>query len=152
VRLIANARRLATMKAAHAVRARNESHAHLSAEKELRAAAHGVRHSAQSVLDMAELAAESGLSRLALYERLRLLGLARGQFAEAALEGARLEENAAVRSAQAQASKELSVLMDRKHRKLDFWASRAERIQINRTEHRDQVQAEEEHACRQFRQ
>ncbi|WP_368565620.1 hypothetical protein [Pseudoxanthomonas sp. UTMC 1351] len=128
--------------------ARKQAHGHRQAEQELREAAVAARLSGQHALEMAALTPENGLSRQALYERLRQLSEARAQVAETALESGRLDEQAQARAQQAQQAQAQGLLLERKQRKLDHWAKQMHRIARARLQRRSQEHTQEEHACR----
>jgi hypothetical protein len=148
MRWLTDARRLSALKAAQASRMRKQAHSHRQAEQDLRQAAHQARLSGEQALAMAALTPENGLTRQGLYERLRLLSVARAQVAETALEADRLEEEAQQRAQQAVHAHVLGQELERKQRKLDHWAKGAHRAAMARLERRSQAQTQEDHACR----
>jgi hypothetical protein len=148
MRWLADTRRLSTLKANQASRARQQARAHRRAEEALRQAAQEARLTGQHALDMAALTPENGLSRQDLYERLRQLSVARAQVAETALEAGRLDEEAVARRQQAEQALALSQTLERKQRKLDHWAKQAHRTAQARLQRRSQTQTQEDHACR----
>ena len=148
MRWLAEMRRLSALKEHQASRARKQAHDHRQAEQELREAAVAARLSGQHALEVAALTPENGLSRQALYERLRQLSEARARVAETALEAGRLDEQAQSRAQQALEAQAQGLLLERKQRKLDHWTKQVHRTEMVRLQRRSQERTQEDHACR----
>lgn len=126
----------------------------LSAQAQQQAAAarreeaEGLRASARRTLDCAVLQPETGLSRSLLFDRLRVLAVARAHALEAGHAAGDLDADAAQCEAEEAQQRQRAALQFRKQKKLEHWHHRQRREASRRRELRLYTQQLDELTCR----
>ncbi len=116
--------------------------------QQLHAEAESLRTSARTTVQASIPLPEQGLGRAALFERLRLLAVARAHALELTQRASELDQQARAHDATAQDHRRAAGLSQRKANKLEHWQQRQRRLQQRRRDHRHHLELLEEAACR----
>ena len=110
--------------------------------------ARSLREDSQQALVDAMPMEEQGLTRRALYDRLRTLAVARAHALESGHHATSLEAAAADCHEAERAQRHRAAVHEGKRRKIDEWLRRATRERLQRLEQRNEQEVQEEYACR----
>lgn len=141
-------RRLLALKQLQQQLAAAAAHRHAQAAQAKREQARALHEAARRTVADALLQSEQELSRSALFERLRLLAVARAYAMEAEQAAQVLEREAAGCEAAGDASRRSAARHRRKHGTLRHWQMRLHAGQVRRDLLRDHLEQLEDVACR----
>lgn len=116
--------------------------------QQMRLKAQGLRESARQTVEAGIPLPEQGLGRNALFERLRLLAVARAHGMELAQHAAELEHQAKGLDGQEAEHRKVARAHQRKHAKLEHWQGQQRRHQRHLRDHQQTLELLEEAACR----